>query len=98
MNGIRVGGKDYFRPDIAVTRAEFIATAMNAAGISPDSSGYITAYLMGYTGKAQTLPAGATLEVSFSGSSSFSKNSTPLASDLTLEPGKMYRINVDMTK
>ena len=67
-------------------------------GISPDSSGYITAYLMGYTGKAQTLPAGATLEVSFSGSSSFSKSSTPLASDLTLEPGKMYRINVDMTK
>ena len=67
-------------------------------GISPDSSGYITAYLVGYTGEAQTLPAGATLEVSFSGSSSFSKSSTPLASDLTLEPGKMYRINVDMTK
>ena len=66
-------------------------------GISPDSSGYITAYLVGYTGKAQTIPAGATLEVSFSGSSSFSKSSTPLASDLTLEPGKMYRINVDMT-
>ena len=67
-------------------------------GISPDSSGYITAYLVGYTGKAQTIPANATLEVSFSGSSSFSKSSTPLASDLTLEPGKMYRINVDMTK
>lgn len=67
-------------------------------GISPDSSGYITAYLVGYTGKAQTLPAGATLEVSFSGSSALSKSSTPLAGDLTLEPGKMYRINVDMTK
>ena len=67
-------------------------------GISPDSSGYITAYLMGYTGKPQTLPAGATLEVRFSGSSALSKSSTPLASDLTLEPGKMYRINVDMTK
>ena len=67
-------------------------------GISPDSSGYITAYLVGYTGKAQTLPAGATLEVSFIGSSALSKSSTPLAGDLTLEPGKMYRINVDMTK
>ena len=67
-------------------------------GISPDSSGYITAYLVGYTGKAQTLPAGATLKVSFSGSSALSKSSTPLVSDLTLEPGKMYRINVDMTK
>ena len=67
-------------------------------GISPDSSGYITAYLVGYTGEAQTLPAGATLDVSFFGSSSFRKSSTPLASNLTLEPGKMYRINVDMTK
>ena len=67
-------------------------------GISPDSSGYITAYLVGYTGKAQTLPAGTTLEVRFSGRSALSKSSTPLASDLTLEPGKMYRINVDMTK
>ena len=67
-------------------------------GISPDSSGYITAYLVGYTGKAQTLPVGATLKVRFSGSSALSKSSTPLASDLTLEPGKMYRINVDMTK
>ena len=68
-------------------------------GISPDSSGYITAYLVGYTGKALTLPAGATLEVELTGSSAtFSKSSTPLAGDLTLEPGKMYRINVDMTK
>ena len=68
-------------------------------GISPDSSGYITAYLVGYTGKAQTLPAGATLEVELTGSSAtLSKSSTPLAGDLTLEPGKMYRINVDMTE
>ena len=74
------------------------SASSNGTGISPDSSGYITAYLVGYTGKAQTLPAGATLEVSFSGSSALSKSSTPLASDLTLEPGKMYRINVDMTK
>ena len=66
-------------------------------GITPDSSGYIAAYLVGYTGKDQTLPAGATLKV-YLNSSAFSKSSTPLASDLTLEPGKMYRINVDMTK
>lgn len=40
MNGVRVGGKDYFRPEQTVTRAEFIATAMNAAGITPDSVRY----------------------------------------------------------
>ena len=69
-------------------------------GISPDSSGYITAYLVAYTGKAQTLPAGTTLEVKLSidSSTKLSKISTPLARDLTLEPGKMYRINVDMTE
>ena len=69
-------------------------------GISPDSSGYITAYLVVYTGEAQTLPAGATLEVKLSidSSTKLNKSSTPLAGDLTLEPGKMYRINVDMTE
>ena len=76
--------------------SDFNGASSDGTGISPDSSGYITAYLVGYTGKPQTLPAGATLKVNFS--SSLSKSSTPLASDLTLEPGKMYRINVDMTK
>ena len=76
--------------------SDFDGASSDGTGISPDSSGYITAYLVGYTGRDQTLPAGATLKVSFS--SALSKSSTPLASDLTLEPGKMYRINVDMTK
>ena len=76
--------------------SDFNGASSDGTGISPDSSGYITAYLVGYTGRDQTLPAGATLKVSFS--SALSKSSTPLASDLTLEPGKMYRINVDMTK
>ena len=80
--------------------SDFDGASSDGTGISPDSSGYITAYLVGYTGRVQTLPAGATLKVSFSRalSSALSKSSTPLASDLTLEPGKMYRINVDMTK
>lgn len=78
--------------------SDFNGASSDGTGISPDSSGYITAYLVGYTGRVQTLPAGATLKVSFSGSSAFSKSSTPLAGDLTLEPGKMCRINVDMTK
>ncbi len=75
--------------------SDFDGSSWSGTGISPDSSGYITAYLVGYTGKAQTLPAGATLEVELN--NTLMKSSTPLASDLTLEPGKMYRINVDMT-
>ncbi len=75
--------------------SDFNGASSDGTGISPDSSGYITAYLVGYTGKALTLPAGATLEVELN--DTLMKSSTPLASDLTLEPGKMYRINVDMT-
>jgi hypothetical protein len=38
MNGTRVGSEDYFRPDSGMTRIEFLVTAMNVAGILPDSS------------------------------------------------------------
>lgn len=68
MNGIRVGGKDYFRPDIAVTRAEFIATAMNAAGISPDSNGFTDSaaarILSGYA-DAGSIPVGMRTTLAF---------------------------------
>ena len=68
-------------------------------GISPGDSGHISAYLVPYTGKAHTLPAGATLIVQLRTQSTWSsKSATPLASGLTLEPGKMCRINVDMTE
>ena len=98
---IKTFGEGYGNPARSIglgLGSDLQSSSTYGTGISPDSSGYITAYLVGYTGKAQTLPAGATLEVSFIGSSALSKSSTPLASDLTLEPGKMYRINVDMTK
>ena len=95
--GIRYGNPwDYITLGLG---SDFDGASSYGTGISPDSSGYITAYLVGYTGKAQTLPASATLKVELTGSSAtLNKSSTPLASDLTLEPGKMYRINVDMTK
>ena len=38
MNGTRVGGSDYFRPDAPMTRSEFLVTAMNAAGMIPPDS------------------------------------------------------------
>lgn len=98
---IKTFGEGYGNPARSIglgLGSDLQSSSTYGTGISPDSSGYITAYLVGYTGKAQTLPAGATLEVSFIGNSALSKSSTPLAGDLTLEPGKMYRINVDMTK
>lgn len=37
MNGVRVGGKTYFKPEAAISRLEFLVTAMEAAGITADS-------------------------------------------------------------
>ena len=99
---IKTFGEGYGNPARSIRLglgSDLQSSSTHGTGISPDSSGYITAYLVGYTGKAQTLPAGATLEVELkTDSSTLNKSSTPLAGDLTLEPGKMYRINVDMTK
>lgn len=36
MNGTKVGAESYFKPDAAISRAEFLVTAMQAAGITSD--------------------------------------------------------------
>ncbi len=57
----------------------------------------ITAYLVGYTACSLNLTSGQTLTVSIDNMSQYTKTKT-LTSDITLEPGKMYRMNIDMTK
>ena len=37
MNGARVGSESYFKPTAAVSRLEFLVTAMEAAGITPEA-------------------------------------------------------------
>ncbi len=37
MNGTRVGNETYFKPDLTVSRVEFLVTAMQAAGIKADA-------------------------------------------------------------
>ena len=37
MNGTRVGGEVYFKPEEAISRVEFLVTAMQAAGITADT-------------------------------------------------------------
>jgi hypothetical protein len=62
MNGTIVGNDIYFSPDEAVTRAEFLAMAMKATGIAPDSTATKTFFddnseipssLIGYVSVAQ---------------------------------------------
>ena len=38
MNGTQVGSHAYFKPDEAISRVEFLVTAMQAAGITPDTA------------------------------------------------------------
>ena len=67
-------------------------------GVSPDGSGNVVAYIIGYTGKPCVLPSGTVLAIEAGyGSVPDKFNATKtLATDISLEPGKMYRVNVTL--
>ena len=69
-------------------------------GVSPDGSGNIVAYIIGYTGAPCVLPSGTVLAIEAGyGSSPDKFNATKtLAKDISLEPGKMYRVNVTLSE
>ena len=67
-------------------------------GVSPDGSGNVVAYIIGYTGEPRVLPSGTVLAIAAGyGSVPDKFNATKtLATDISLEPGKMYRVNVTL--
>ena len=65
-------------------------------GLTIDDN-YITAYLVGYTAYSLELTSGQTLTVSIDNYSKYTKEQT-LTSDISLTPGKMYRMTIDMTE
>lgn len=67
-------------------------------GVSPDGSGNIVAYIIGYTGKTFTLPSGTVLNIKARSSSTYFEDIKILSSDISLEPGKMYRINATLSE
>ena len=67
-------------------------------GVSPDGSGNIVAYIIGYTGKTFTLPSGTALTIKARASSTYFEDIKILSSDISLEPGKMYRINATLSE
>ena len=76
------------------------ASSSLGTGVSPDGSGNIVAYIIGYTGKPCVLPSGTVLAIE-AGYGSFPDkfNATKtLAEDISLEPGKMYRVNVTLNE
>ena len=69
-------------------------------GVSPDGSGNIVAYIIGYTGEPRVLPSETVLAIEAGyGSVSDKFNATKtLTEDISLEPGKMYRANVTLSE
>ena len=69
-------------------------------GVSPDGSGNVVAYIIGYTGKPCVLPSGTVLavEAGYGSVPDKFKATKTLATDISLEPGKMYRVNVTLTE
>ena len=67
-------------------------------GVSPDGSGNVVAYIIGYTGAPCVLPSGTVLAIVAGYGSVHDKfNATKtLTEDISLEPGKMYRVNVTL--
>ena len=95
--GIRYGNRSFA---YAVGLGATFRSAGSSAGtgVSPDGSGNIVAYIIGYTGAPCVLPSGTVLAIEAGyDSSSYKFNATKtLATDISLEPGKMYRVNVTL--
>ena len=69
-------------------------------GVSPDGTGNVVAYIIGYTGEPCVLPSGTVLEIKagYDSNSSKFKATKTLSEDNSLEPGKMYRVNVTLSE
>ena len=95
--GIRSGNKS---SNYAVGLGKTFRSAGSSlgTGVSPDGSGNIVAYIIGYTGVPRVLPSGTVLAIEAGyGSVPDKFNATKtLATDISLEPGKMYRVNVTL--
>ena len=85
--------------NICIGLGEYLVKATTSGtGITPED-GSIIAYLVGYGTDSYKITTGTTLTVSIKSTSGKKKETTKtLTSGISLEPGKMYRMNIDMTK
>ena len=97
--GIRCGNRSfYYAVGLGATFRS--GGSASGTGVSPDGSGNIVAYIIGYTGEPYVLPSGTVLaiEAGYNTSTYRFKETKTLAKDISLEPGKMYRVNVTLTE
>ena len=95
--GIRYGNRSF---DYAVGLGKTFRSpgSSSGTGVTPDGSGNIVAYIIGYTGAPCVLPSGTVLAIEAGyGTVPDKFNATKtLTKDISLEPGKMYRVNVTL--
>ena len=70
----------------------------NLQDFAPASDGTLTAWMVGHGNLQFSIPTGEDLTLTVNYNTTKIARTKTLTSDLTLEAGKVYRINVDMTK
>ena len=65
---------------------------------APASDGTVTAWMIGYGANKKEVTSGETLTMSVTTDQGVISRDKPLTSNITFEPGKIYRLTVDMTK
>ena len=95
--GIKSGNKSFYY-SVGLGATFRSGGSSLGTGVSPDGSGNIVAYIIGYTGEPRVLPSGTVLAIEAGYDTVPDKfNATKtLTEDISLEPGKMYRVNVTL--
>ena len=93
-------GNPHFYYEVGLGTAFQSGGSSLGTGVSPDGTGNIVAYIIGYTGEPRVLPSGTVLAIKAGYGNVPNKfNATKtLATDISLEPGKMYRVNVTLNE
>ena len=99
MFGISYGNSQFYC-EVGLGTAFQSGGSSLGTGVSPDGTGNVVAYIIGYTGEPRVLPSGTVLEIKagYDSNSSKFKATKTLSEDISLEPGKMYRVNVTLNK
>ena len=99
MFGISYGNSQFYC-EVGLGTAFQSGGSSLGTGVSPDGTGNVVAYIIGYTGEPRVLPSGTVLEIKagYDSNSSKFKATKTLSEDISLEPGKMYRVNVTLSE
>lgn len=81
-----------------VSPNDYYKIITNLGKFAPASDGTVTAWIIGYIADKFEVPSGETLTMSVTTDQGVISRVKTLASNITFESGKIYRLTVDMTK